>query len=259
MPNQPPTSVEPTGGTRPPARRPHRFLSPRRLPGAARRRAHRPRPAIHAASRPPRSQPLRQSPRRSTPLRPRNRSLQSLPPLPGPGRALLPPRRQGIDVSPSRAPVPVRRPGNPRPPASRNLGHRRARCPAFPTAHPHPSARRNPRFRRQPGPAPLVKFLYAVLSWFSLGFLLVFLLLFSALPPRPPRLSGNFRSLCDLSLLFASSPRFLRVSASPASNGPPPLACREFPRPKNIDISRCVCSAVNGPPRTRLRPPTHRD
>ena len=27
----------------------------------------------------------------------------------------------------------------------------------------------------------------------------------------------------------------------------PPLACLEFPRPKNIDSSRYVCSAVNGP------------
>ncbi len=31
----------------------------------------------------------------------------------------------------------------------------------------------------------------------------------------------------------------------------PPLACLEFPRPKNIDSSRHVCSAVKTPPRAR--------
>ncbi len=52
----------------------------------------------------------------------------------------------------------------------------------------------------------------------------------------------------------------LRVcSASPAEGTPrvewaPPLACREFPRPENIDTSRCLCSVVKTTP-ARVRPP----
>ncbi len=91
---------------------------------------------------------------------------------------------------------------------------------------------------------------------------------FSAIPPRLPVSASNgprrwpvgsflaprtstsidacaprkLRSLSDLFLTLG----LLRVcSASPCLRveWAPPLACREFPRPENIDINRCLCSA----------------
>ncbi len=68
---------------------------------------------------------------------------------------------------------------------------------------------------------------------------------FSALSPRL-RVSASNGPAPAASLSGVSSPqehrqqsiRVLRVEWAP------PLACREFPRPQNIDITRCACSAA---------------
>ena len=67
-----------------------------------------------------------------------------------------------------------------------------------------------------------------------------------ACAPRPPRLSETplpLRPFLTLGLLrvCSASPPGLRVEWAP------PLARREFPRPENIDISRCTCSAPSAP------------
>ena len=85
-------------------------------------------------------------------------------------------------------------------------------------------------------------------------FLLVFSWCFSWFSPRFLRAlrvsRGKLRPLCDLSsswVFSAFAPRLPRLRVEWA----PPLACREFPRPENIDISRCLCSAETPLP---LRP-----